>query len=138
MSIEALLKAILVLHQGGARQYALMKYSVAKQIKKNDIQTIDIDNRNIQAMEMIITVKYTPFAIEGDIAKRTIEALVIDMTTEGEVLLVMQTNTTQCPVENGQILIEAEKLITQENHKTSIEEYARIHKDFEIYIEEDE
>lgn len=138
MSIESLLKAILVLHHGNAKQHALLKYSLAKQIQSNEAQPVNLNGKSVATMEMIVTAKYAPFATNGAVANRTIEALLIDMTAEDEVQLVLQTNHTECPVVNGEIVVEDEKMITQVNRITTIEEYAKICKDFELYFEDGE
>lgn len=138
MSIEALLKAIVVLHHGNTKQHAMVKYSVAKQIQKNDIRPITINGKTVDTMEMIIATKYHPFAINGGIATRTIEALLVHMTVNDEIKLILQANHTECPVVNGEIIIEQEQMITQVNQLITIEEYTKICQDFELYFEDDD
>ena len=137
MSIEALMRAILVLHHGNGAQYALLNCSVAKQIEKNPISPIVIDGVTVDAMELIIAAKYTPFETTNDIAQRVVQALTVTMTMEDDIKLVLQTNQTQCPVKNGTIVYEEEQVVEQTNKSIEITEYSKICHEFELYFEEE-
>ena len=136
MNIESLIKAILVLHHGNAKQHALLKYSVAQQIRDKEVHAILLEGKSVDAIDMIITAKYSPFVIKDDTATRVVEALMIVATKEMETKLVLQTNHTECPVRNGEIVFEEEVMITQINQIINIEDYTKIYKDFELYFEE--
>ena len=137
MSIESLMRAILVLHHGNGAQYAMLNCSVAKQIEKTPIRPIVIDGKTVDAMEMIIAAKYTPFEIAENKAHRTVQALTINMTTEDDVKLVLQTSHTECPVDNDTIVYEQEQVVDQTNNTIEIAEYSKICNEFELYFEED-
>lgn len=137
MNIESLIKAIIILHQGNAAKHALVKYSIARQIEKKDVHSMILDGQTIDVIDMIVTAKYNPFSINENTATRTIDALTIIATKDMETKLILQTNHTECPVQNGEIIFSEEVLITQVNQLTTIEEYAKICKEFELYFEDE-
>ena len=138
MNIESLMKAVLVLHRGNAQQHIMLRCSIAQQIQKNDIHSLVLEGKSVDVVDMIVAAKYNPFTVQGEYATRTIEALTIMATRDMETKLVLQTNHTECPVRNGEIIYEEESVKTQVNQITSIEEYSKICKDFELYFEDDE
>ena len=136
MNIESLIKAVVVLHNGNARQHALTQCSVAKQIQQNVVRPMIIDGESVDVVDMIVSAKYHPFTKTEQTASRKIEALLIVVTRQMESKLILQTNHTECPVRDGEIVVEEEEMTTQINQPITIEEYSKMCKEFELYFEE--
>lgn len=137
MTMESLIKAVVMLHNGHKKEKTAMEMSILKQIEINTIHQVTLDGKPVDALELILTAKYNPFVMKEGFAVREVDAAVALVTSAEDdgIIFAKQFNTTRCELTDGEPDIDSEVLIEQSNKTMTIDEYAKICKEFELYFE---